>query len=127
MVIGNNNADHCHHVLLNNETIFTEVGNSTPCECNITFVLVACRQYGNILDAAQAGAISVVSVVTNVLVSAYAFLSLISWANSTFTWLGDRVGIEELTMEVHSQAQQSTLGNHLSFIFILFYLFEQFF
>jgi nucleoside permease NupC len=81
-----------------------------------------CRQYGNILEAAQAGAISVVSLVANVLVSAFAFLSLISWVNSTFTWLGDRVGIEELTMEVHSQAQQSTRVNHSSFVCLTLWL-----
>nr|KAG5706314.1 hypothetical protein BaRGS_026096 [Batillaria attramentaria] len=56
-------------------------------------------RYSGLLEAAQQGAISVVSLVANVLVSAFAFFSLITWANSTFTWFGDRVGIEHLTME----------------------------
>ncbi|KAK7097982.1 uncharacterized transporter YutK-like [Littorina saxatilis] len=56
-------------------------------------------QYSSILEAAQAGAISVVSLVANVVVVAFAFFALIAWANETCTWFGDRVGIQQLTME----------------------------
>ncbi|XP_076446935.1 putative transporter YutK [Babylonia areolata] len=56
-------------------------------------------KHSSILEAAQAGAISVVSLVANVVVSAFALFSLIEWINTTLTWFGLRVGIQQLTME----------------------------
>ncbi|XP_076446124.1 putative transporter YutK [Babylonia areolata] len=56
-------------------------------------------RYSSILEAAQAGALSVVSLVANVVVSAFALFSLIEWMNTTLTWFGLRVGIQQLTME----------------------------
>ncbi|KAL8580492.1 hypothetical protein ACOMHN_053207 [Nucella lapillus] len=56
-------------------------------------------RHATILEAAQVGALSVVSMLVNVIVSAFAFFSLISWINTTLTWFGFRVGIQDLTME----------------------------
>ncbi|KAL8580487.1 hypothetical protein ACOMHN_053202 [Nucella lapillus] len=56
-------------------------------------------QYSTILEAAQAGAIGVISLVANILVSAFSLFSLIAWINSMCTWFGLRVGIQQLTME----------------------------
>ena len=66
------------------------------------------------------GAISVLSLVANVVVSVFAFLSLISWLNSTFVWFGERVGIINLTMDVRDfvvctvRALPITRRRHLS-------------
>ncbi|XP_059157850.1 sodium/nucleoside cotransporter 1-like [Physella acuta] len=57
-------------------------------------------KYTNVLDAFQAGAVEMMAVVGNLIVSIFAFVSLISWINTTFTWFGERVGIENLSIEM---------------------------
>ena len=68
------------------------------------------------LDAAQSGALSMLGVTANVAVVGYVFMTLITWMNHTFGWFGDRVGVDNLSIEV------KTLMELLSPITNSFYL-----
>ncbi|CAG5115637.1 unnamed protein product, partial [Candidula unifasciata] len=59
-------------------------------------------KYANVLDAAQTGATSMLSLVGNVATVAFAFFSYIAWINKTLTWFGDRVGIDHFSIELIS-------------------------
>ena len=58
------------------------------------------RKYSSLVDAVQSGALSMLSVTANVAVVGYVFMTLIAWANHTFGWFGDRVGIDDFSIEV---------------------------
>ncbi|BFZ14567.1 hypothetical protein BsWGS_17606 [Bradybaena similaris] len=60
------------------------------------------HKYANVLDAAQTGATSMLSLVGNVATVAFAFFSYIAWINKTLAWFGDRVGIDHLSIELIS-------------------------
>jgi pyrimidine nucleoside transport protein len=60
------------------------------------------NKYANILDAAQTGASSMLALVGNIITVAFAFFSYISWINKTLNWFGDRVGIDNLSIELIS-------------------------
>lgn len=47
------------------------------------------------------GATSAVPIVAVVLAMLIATLSLLEFVNTTLTWMGHRIGVEELTIEVH--------------------------
>ncbi|GFO09086.1 sodium/nucleoside cotransporter [Plakobranchus ocellatus] len=57
-------------------------------------------KYLNIFDAAQTGALSMLPVIANVIVVAYSFFSAVTWINHTLGWFGDRVGVDDLSIEV---------------------------
>ncbi|XP_005096213.2 solute carrier family 28 member 3 [Aplysia californica] len=59
-------------------------------------------QYTGLMDAAQAGATNMLALVGNVAVVGFAFFTAISWINHTLSWIGDRVGIRKLTIELIS-------------------------
>ncbi|XP_012936708.1 solute carrier family 28 member 3 [Aplysia californica] len=56
-------------------------------------------KYINAMDAAQTGAMTMLSVVGNIAVVLFAFYSFIAWVNHTLSWFGDRVGVDNLTIE----------------------------
>jgi len=58
------------------------------------------RSEVNFIEAAAAGASSSVSLVANIAANVIAFLSLLQFINATLTWLGQRVGIQQLTFQV---------------------------
>ncbi|XP_035825056.1 solute carrier family 28 member 3-like [Aplysia californica] len=47
-------------------------------------------KYINAMDAAQTGALTMLSVVGNICVVLFAFYSFIAWVNHTLSWFGDR-------------------------------------
>ncbi len=61
-----------------------------------------CRKERNIIEAASAGASAAIKIVANVIANLIAFISMLHFLNSTLTWFGNRVGIEELTFEVRA-------------------------
>jgi nucleoside permease NupC len=67
--------------------------------CNYSF-LVIFRKYVSMLDAFCGGAVSAVPIIGQVLVVLFACFSLLEFVNATLTWFGDRVGIEQLTVQV---------------------------
>jgi len=54
----------------------------------------------NFIEAAAAGASSSVSLVANIAANLIAFLALLQFINATLTWLGQRVGVQQLTFQV---------------------------
>merc|ERR1719239_112897 len=58
------------------------------------------EQYTSLFDAFQTGAVTMLSLVGQIVVMAYAFFSYIAWFNATLAWFGDRVGIENLSVEL---------------------------
>ncbi|XP_012940213.1 solute carrier family 28 member 3, partial [Aplysia californica] len=58
------------------------------------------EKYNNLMEAIQMGAISMLPMVGDIIVSAFTFVTLISWINSTTAWFGDRLGVHNLTIEV---------------------------
>ena len=54
----------------------------------------------NVVDAAQTGALSMMSPVITVAVISFAFYCWVSWVNHTLEWFGDRVGVDGLSIEV---------------------------
>lgn len=52
------------------------------------------------MDAFQDGAVSMLALVGAVVSISFVFVAYISWINKTLTWFGDRVGIDDLTIEV---------------------------
>lgn len=57
-------------------------------------------KYLNVFDAAQSGALVMVPALVTVIVVVYTFFSWVSWVNNTLGWLGDRVGIDGLSIEL---------------------------
>ncbi|XP_063422699.1 solute carrier family 28 member 3-like [Mytilus trossulus] len=53
----------------------------------------------NIFDAATHGAIVSAKLVAAIIVNVIAFLSLLEFVNVTLTWFGERVGVEDFTLE----------------------------
>lgn len=53
----------------------------------------------NIFEAATNGATISIKLVAAIIVNVIAFLSLLAFVNATFTWFGDRVGVEGVTLE----------------------------
>lgn len=49
--------------------------------------------YGNLVEAASAGAVASIKLVANIAVSLVAFLSLLEFVNRTLTWFGNRAGM----------------------------------
>jgi len=60
------------------------------------------RKDGNVFEAATNGAMISVKLVAAIIVNVIAFLSLLAFVNATLTWFGDRVGVENLTLEVRN-------------------------
>ncbi|RUS81622.1 hypothetical protein EGW08_010635 [Elysia chlorotica] len=60
------------------------------------------KKYMNIFDAAQSGALVMLPILITAAVVTYTFFSWVSWINDTLTWFGDRVGIEDLSIELIS-------------------------
>uniref|UniRef100_A0A2C9L044 Sodium/nucleoside cotransporter n=1 Tax=Biomphalaria glabrata TaxID=6526 RepID=A0A2C9L044_BIOGL len=58
------------------------------------------NKYPSILDAFQSGAAAMAAAFSNVVISAFALVSLISWVNKTLEWFGDRVGVRSFTIEL---------------------------
>ncbi|XP_025094256.1 uncharacterized protein LOC112563975 [Pomacea canaliculata] len=54
----------------------------------------------NIIQAASEGASQAVRLAANIAVNLIAFVALLELLNSTLTWLGDRVGIDNLTFQL---------------------------
>ncbi|GFR94218.1 sodium/nucleoside cotransporter, partial [Elysia marginata] len=59
-------------------------------------------KYSNLMEAFQAGGVSVLAATGNVAVLGYIFMSMVSLVNHTFQWFGDRVGIEGFSIELFS-------------------------
>ncbi|KAH9494568.1 hypothetical protein Btru_019881 [Bulinus truncatus] len=57
-------------------------------------------KYPGVLDAFMTGSLAMVGAFGNVAVSVFAITSLISWVNKTLEWFGDRVGIDNFTIEL---------------------------
>ena len=57
----------------------------------------------NIFDAAQTGALVMLPILTTCVVVTYTFISWVSWINNTLDWIGDRVGVDDLSIEVSSK------------------------
>jgi len=58
------------------------------------------RAYVNFIDAAAAGAANAIPLVANIAANLIAFVAILTFINATLTWLGERVGVENLTYEV---------------------------
>jgi pyrimidine nucleoside transport protein len=54
----------------------------------------------NALEAASNGASNAVSLAANIAANLIAFIALLQFINTTLTWFGQRVGIEELTFQI---------------------------
>ncbi|XP_013390240.1 solute carrier family 28 member 3 [Lingula anatina] len=54
----------------------------------------------NALQAASNGASNSVKLVANIAVNLIAFLALLDFVNGTLTWMGNRVGLEKLTVQI---------------------------
>ncbi|RUS81623.1 hypothetical protein EGW08_010636 [Elysia chlorotica] len=59
-------------------------------------------KYSNLLEAFQTGGVSVLAATGNVCVLGYIFLSMVSFINHTFEWFGDRVGVDNFSIELIS-------------------------
>ncbi|GFR94231.1 sodium/nucleoside cotransporter [Elysia marginata] len=57
-------------------------------------------KYSNLMEAFQAGGVSVLAATGNVAVLGYIFMSMVSLVNNAFGWFGDRVGVEGFSIEV---------------------------
>lgn len=66
----------------------------------MTDCMACCRLQRNIIQAASEGASQAVRLAANIAVNLIAFVALLELLNSTLTWLGDRVGIDNLTFQV---------------------------
>ncbi|GFN79490.1 solute carrier family 28 member 3-like [Plakobranchus ocellatus] len=60
------------------------------------------NKYIGIMDAAQTGAMSMVSLVVNIVVVAFVFFFYIEWLNHTLQWFGERVGLGGVNVELLS-------------------------
>ena len=58
------------------------------------------RSEVNFIEAASAGASNAISLVSNIAANVIAFWALFQFVNSTLTWFGQRVGIQQLTYQV---------------------------
>ncbi|RUS75251.1 hypothetical protein EGW08_016986 [Elysia chlorotica] len=56
-------------------------------------------KYSGLMDAAQTGALSMIPVITNIIVTVIIFVTYISWLNHTLGWLGERVGVQGFSIE----------------------------
>lgn len=54
----------------------------------------------NIIEAAAHGAAQSIKLLTSIAASLIAFIAMMSFINSVLTWLGERVGVEGLTLQV---------------------------
>ncbi|KAL4221946.1 hypothetical protein ACF0H5_017997 [Mactra antiquata] len=54
----------------------------------------------NLIEAASNGATASIKICGAVAVNVIAFLSLLQFLNATLTWMGDRVGVEDLTFQL---------------------------
>jgi len=54
----------------------------------------------NVIEAATAGASNAISLVANIAANVIAFWALFQFVNSTLTWFGQRVGVDQLTYQV---------------------------
>jgi pyrimidine nucleoside transport protein len=61
---------------------------------------LAIAKESNALEAAANGASSAVSLAANIAANLIAFIALLEFINTTLTWFGNRVGIEELTFQL---------------------------
>ena len=59
------------------------------------------RSAVNVIEAAAVGASNAVSLVANIAANLIAFIALLQFINATLTWLGQRVGISQLTFQVN--------------------------
>lgn len=59
------------------------------------------RSDDNVIGALSSGASASVKIVATVVVNLIAFIATLHFLNAVLTWFGDRVGIEELTFQVH--------------------------
>lgn len=92
------------HIYINKHIFTYAIMNSRTPSWKLSLMFLICSlllsKYSNVLDAAQTGAASMLSLVGNIVTVAFAFFSYISWINKTLEWFGDRVGIEGLSIEV---------------------------
>lgn len=61
---------------------------------------ISCSSDRNIFDAATHGATVSAKLVAAIVVNVIAFLSLLEFVNVTLIWFGERVGVEDFTLEV---------------------------
>jgi len=60
------------------------------------------------MEAAAVGASNAVSLIANVAANLIAFLALLQFINPTLTWLGQRVGVGQLTFQVQQSFSTGT-------------------
>jgi pyrimidine nucleoside transport protein len=72
----------------------------------------------NIIEAASAGAGASVKLVANIAANLIAFIALLEFLNTFLSWMGDRVGVEDLTFQVgcHHSNYIVTIISTLQFI-----------
>ena len=61
-----------------------------------------CSPYSGVIEAMVQGAVSAVPIIAQILVMLLAFVALLAAINATLGWVGDRVGLNDLTLEVIS-------------------------
>ena len=62
---------------------------------------MTCRTETNAIEAASNGASNAISLVANIAANLIAFLALLEFINTTLTWFGQRVGVQQLTFQVY--------------------------
>ena len=70
----------------------------------LTTLLVS-RLTGGIIDAATHGAVGVITILAHIVVCLLAFVSLLTLVNAVLVWLGQRVGLELISLEVSGLAK----------------------
>lgn len=58
-----------------------------------------CSPEKNLIEAASNGASQSIKLVANIIANLIAFIALLAFCNATLTWFGQRVGVEELTLQ----------------------------
>ena len=54
----------------------------------------------NVIEAASNGASQSIKLVANIVANLIAFLAALAFCNAVLTWFGQRIGIEELSLQV---------------------------
>jgi pyrimidine nucleoside transport protein len=60
---------------------------------------VLCSPEKNLIEAASNGASQSIKLVANIIANLIAFIAMLTFCNATLTWFGQRVGVEELTLQ----------------------------
>lgn len=60
----------------------------------------SCARFRSVMDAASSGAVSATTLAASILANVTAVVSFMKMINSTLGWLGQLVGIKNLTLQV---------------------------